>query len=61
MKGALLFIAGLLVGANVVYFAMRGPAAWPTAAKPVASTTCSTRCTILARPDDVHRQDGRIR
>lgn len=26
MKGVLLFLAGLLVGANVVYFAMRGPA-----------------------------------
>lgn len=26
MKGVLLFVAGLLVGANVVYFAMRGPA-----------------------------------
>ncbi len=26
MKGLLLFLAGLLVGANVVYFAMRGPA-----------------------------------
>jgi murein DD-endopeptidase MepM/ murein hydrolase activator NlpD len=31
MKGALLFIAGLLVGANVVYFAMRGPTASPVA------------------------------
>ncbi|MGN6112552.1 MAG: M23 family metallopeptidase [Luteimonas sp.] len=38
MKSALLFLAGLLVGANLVYFAMRRPTAAPTAAAtPVAA------------------------
>lgn len=45
MKGVLLFVAGLLVGANVVYFTMRGPAApapVPTPAPTSAATTTPT-------------------
>jgi murein DD-endopeptidase MepM/ murein hydrolase activator NlpD len=43
MKGALLVLAGLLVGANIVYFAMRRPVAVPaqpaaTASPPAATT-----------------------
>jgi murein DD-endopeptidase MepM/ murein hydrolase activator NlpD len=34
MKGALLFLAGLLVGANLVYFAMRRPVAAPALRAP---------------------------
>jgi murein DD-endopeptidase MepM/ murein hydrolase activator NlpD len=38
MRGLLLFLAGLLVGANIVYFMMRREAAAPIATAPVAAT-----------------------
>ena len=51
MRGALLFLAGLLVGANVVYFMMRGPAHAPApVAPPAAGTTATTEPPIAATP-----------
>jgi murein DD-endopeptidase MepM/ murein hydrolase activator NlpD len=38
MRGLLLFLAGLLVGANIVYFVMRRESAAPIATAPVAAT-----------------------
>jgi len=38
MRGLLLFLAGLLVGANIVYFMMRRETAAPIATAPVAAT-----------------------
>lgn len=38
MRGLLLFLAGLLVGANIVYFVMRRETAAPIATAPVAAT-----------------------
>src|SRR6476646_203029 len=42
MKSLLLFLAGVLVGANVVYFVMRRAAVAPVAAPPVVATTPAT-------------------
>ncbi|HEX2596419.1 MAG TPA: M23 family metallopeptidase [Luteimonas sp.] len=42
MKSLLLFLAGVLVGANVVYFVMRRDAVAPVAAPPVVATTPAT-------------------
>jgi murein DD-endopeptidase MepM/ murein hydrolase activator NlpD len=48
MKGALLFLAGLLVGANVVYFALRGPPASP--ALPPAAPAGTIAPAVQANP-----------
>ncbi|HET7656092.1 MAG TPA: M23 family metallopeptidase [Luteimonas sp.] len=55
MKGLLLFVAGLLVGANLVYFLMRdrAPAAVPAATAPAATTPASTTTPAPERPPAV--------
>src|SRR5690606_11591926 len=55
VKGLLPFVAGLLVGANLVYFLMRdrAPAAAPAATAPAATTPASTTTPAPERPPAV--------
>jgi murein DD-endopeptidase MepM/ murein hydrolase activator NlpD len=50
MKGLLLFLAGLLVGANVVYFSMRGPVAHRSAPASSASIPAATAVQPAPQP-----------